>query len=581
MSQNKNPLGLHIQRYASPNDDWIKDHVAQADYMTCTSLDASGMASDLQERGVPYSIVRFYEFEPSPHGLTQSEDIKKFAERQYETVSSWARVTQNPSIHAYVNNEQGHSWQRLMMYRFMMDAAMADPLGPVGMVFLNAAPGTIRHGFWGEPNDFAADEFMKFLLTLDKYRNVRLPSGAYAFLLGIHNYTSQYAWIAVNAGRHRTPSWDIAAKFDEDELWVDWSLSQDHLGREYQGIRHALGWKWDNSARKWYATNGIQKRADGTPVEPPWMLVTECLFDNMQDVRNVHPDLIVDDVHEPGTSAELNPRGYHTLATMWRKWFGDKPAGYTLARMLKWTWQHIYAPEGYFVGFNYFSFGNTGGHISYTNTPDAVADPDYFHEVTRFRAPIPDHFFHKETLPMPNEPVPVPTPQPKPSTLLSWLVVGGLALSIVLVLFLVLFRSVGGATAQAAEEIVITAPVTLEQLVTVFVTTIFWFLLSNAEAPITTVIVNFFKAVFQFAPWEWLRNLPAKWIVVGISGLVTIVGLAATRFGFDGQLNNLFEWLMITLPPLTNFITVIAGSMGFYKLFNAMGLPLFGYQRTP
>lgn len=580
MSQQKNPLGLHIQRMASPNDDWIRNHVAQADYMTCTSLDASGMAADLQQLGVPYSIVRFYDFEPSPHGLTQSEDIQKFAQKQYETLASWARVTGNPNIHVYVNNEQGHTWQRLMMYRFMMDVAMADPQGPVGLVFLNAAPGTIRHGFWGEPNDFASDEFMKLVLTFDKYRNVRLPSGAYAFLLGVHNYTSQYAWIAVNAGRHRVPSWEMATKFDNGEFWVDWSLSQDHLGREYQGIRHALGWKWDNSARKWYATNGIQKREDGSPVEPPWMIITECLFDNMQDVRNVHPDLVVDDVHEPpppgeNPIAETNPRGYHTLATIWRKWFGETPAGHTLSQMLKWAWKHIYEPEGYFVGFNYFSFGNTGGHISYTNTPNAVADPDYFTDITHFRTSIPDHFFKKETNPMPNpEPTPVPVPAPTPSNnVVTWLLGAGLALAIVLVLFLVLSSHVA-----VSSQAVSTTPISLEQAAELLLAAIVAIVMGSATVPVVEPLVNLLKWIANYFSLD-AERFSADRILLVVSTLVTIVVWLAGRFGL--QLDSVFGLLVTVLPILTQLLTSIFGSKALYALASSANVAGFGYQRTP
>jgi len=416
MTYSRNPIGLHIQRMASPNDDWVRDHVQKAQYMSCTSLDASGMAADLQRLGVQYSVARMYSYEPDPTKLTDENAIKAFAEAQYKTVSGWARASGNDRIHMYINNEQGHSWQRLVMYRFMIEAAVQDPQGPVGMVFLNGSPGNIKTGYWNERNEFQDTEFMKLLIILDKYRNIRLKSGAYAFILGVHNYTSQYWWIAVNAGAHRIPLWDIPNQFDNGELHIDWSKAQDHLGREYQGIRYALGYVWDDNKRTWLASANVKRRPDGTFVEPPWILVTECLFDNMEDVRNVHKDVIVDPVlnpDDPHKLPETNPRGYHTLATQWSKWFQDTP-GHTLVRMLQGAWKPVYEPEGSFIGLNNFCFGNTGGHDTYTVTPKAVADPAYFNAMTPYRRLIPRHFFAATPfIPLP-DPIPLPPPTGEP-----------------------------------------------------------------------------------------------------------------------------------------------------------------------
>lgn len=219
-------------------------------------------------------------------------------------------------------------------------------------------------------------------------------------------------WSAVNGGRYsQDTSWDTANKFDSGELHINWELAQDHLGREYQGIRHALGWSWDDDKREWESGAGTLKRPDGTPVEPPWMIVTECIFDNMDNERRLHPGIHLD------AGAE-RARGYHSLKTIWEtNWFKE-PAGKVLGKMMQGAWEHVFEPEGYIIGFNYFCLGESGGHRLYTVTLDGNPDMDYFNVVTPYRRTLPDHMFSGEVrIPTPPiiPPVEVPEDDPMPT----------------------------------------------------------------------------------------------------------------------------------------------------------------------
>lgn len=408
-----NPLGLHIQREGGMNEEYVRNHVREAQYTTCTVVNASGLAADLQRGGVPYAISRDYNFEPEPKHFTKIEEVREYAIQVYWRYVADVEKSGNENIHVYVNNEQGHDWQRLAMMRFMIEESMKPGNKIIGMVFLNAAPGTLKHGFYGEPNEFASGQMLELLLTFDKYRNVRLSSGAYAFILGVHDYTAYYWWCAVNGGEYRNDtSWDTANKFDSGEYHINWELPQDHLGREYQGIRHALGWSWNDSQRKWIAGAGTLKRPDGTPVEPPYMIVTETILDDMDSKRLIHPGIHLD------AGAE-RARGYHSLETIWTtNWFPGEPAGRVLGKMLDQAWRHVFEPEGYFLGFNYFCFGESGGHRLYTVTLDGNPDMDYFNVVTPYRRNLPDHMFSGEVrIPTPPiiPPVEVPEEEPMPT----------------------------------------------------------------------------------------------------------------------------------------------------------------------
>lgn len=389
-------------RVKAPDDNWITDQCQKAQYSTVTILDAAALSGRVQsEGGVPYTIFRDSKFEPAP-GEAPDTIIAAYAKTVYEQIRQKVDQCGNPSVHIMVNCEQGSSSSRIKMYTALLRMSATDPHGPVGMVFMNASVGSVKTGFWGQENDFARADMIEFLRTFDLYRNIRLASGAYAFVLGCHNYTSQYAWIAVNAGEHRIPTWEEANKIE-----IDWSKAQDHLGREYQGIRKALGYTWNNDARAWVTSPSTLRRADSTPVEPPWIILTEALIDDVGGVP-------IQANHFDGGE---KPRGFNSLKTQWEQyWFKPDPHGVTLARMSEWAWQKIFQPEGYFIGLNNFCLGNTGGWESFTTAPNGSPNMDYFNTVKPMRFDMPSHFFAPG---LANTPIPLPPPAnpPPPATL--------------------------------------------------------------------------------------------------------------------------------------------------------------------
>lgn len=386
----RNPIGQHLQRVKSVDDNWFVDQCQKAQYTTVTILDAAALSGRVQsEGGVPYTIFRDSKFEPAPPDLS----VAQYARAVYDQIRQKVAQCGNPNVHIMVNCEQGASANRIRMYTELVRLSATDPHGPVGMVFLNASVGSIMTGFWGQVNEFLRPDMLEFLRTLDQYRHVRLASGAYAFVLGAHNYTSQYAWIAVNGGEHRVPTWEEA-----NRIKIDWNKAQDHIGREYQGIRKALGYVWNSVSGKWGTTPTTERRADGTPVEPPWIILTEALIDDVGGVP-------IQATHFDGGN---KPRGFNSLKTQWEQvWFKPDPHGLTLAKFSEWVWKIILQPEGYFIGLNNFCLGDTGGWDSFTTAPNGNPNMDYFNAVKGIRFDMPAHFFSSVGTPTP---APVPTP---------------------------------------------------------------------------------------------------------------------------------------------------------------------------
>lgn len=393
-------------RVKAPDDNWITDQCIRAQYTTVTVLDAATLSGRVQsEGGVPYTIFRDSKFEPVPPA-TDDATIKQYTRNIYEQIRLKVQQCGNPSVHIMVNCEQGHAPHRIKMYTELMNLAVADLRGVVGMVFLNASVGSIKTGFWGQENEFAQPDMLGFLKTLDAARNIRLPSGAYAFVLGVHNYSSQYPWIATNAGEHRSQpiNWQTA-----NAIKVDWNKAQDHIGREYQGIRRALGWVWNNNTGEWYTSSNTVRRGDGKPVEPPWIICTEALIDDVGGVpiQATHLDM-----------GAQKPRGFNSLKTQWEQvWFKPDPHGVTLAKMSEWAWRTIFQQDGYCIGLNNFSLGDTGGWETFNTALNSTPNMDYFNAVKAIRFDMPAHFFKRVESPAPPivvTPPPLPEEPPEP-----------------------------------------------------------------------------------------------------------------------------------------------------------------------
>lgn len=401
-----NPTGLffaNMDVYAghTPSKESYAQFSREAASVTHTVLNDPDSARQQRAAGVPYVVYRQSEWEPDvPRNETRAQ-IRELARGIYQAARNLRSRVMDPTIHIMVNCEQDPHPARYTMYVELMNAAMQDQLGPVGMVFSNVATGVLKSGQRGEPNDWAHPARLEYLLTLDKYRNVRLSSGSYAFIHGTHGYTALYPWIAVNGGQHRfTPegfalhNWAEGYKFMDGRAHINWDLPQDHLGREFQGMQLALGWVWDDTSRTW------KSNASSIGL-PPWSIVTEGIIDAMNDVRYLHAKDMTFTPEFP------EPMGYRTLARTWSRpdWFPENTPSHTLALFNQWVWEVVYAPTGYFIGTQYYASGATGPetrthNVSHTGQMDA----DFFNTTKVYRVNVADHFFKD----VPNDPPPSP-----------------------------------------------------------------------------------------------------------------------------------------------------------------------------
>ena len=93
------------------------------------------------------------------------------------------------------------------------------------------------------------------------------------------------------------------------------------------------------------------------------------------------------------------------------------------------------------------------------------------------------------------------------------------------------------------------------------------------NAPITVFIVAIAKRldknqVVTGGVWQ---------LIVG--GAVTVTIWIARRYGFEGQANEAFNFIVIAGPALLNLLTTFVGSSALYKTAAKTDTPLVGYQR--
>lgn len=388
----KNPVGLMVMNMNRPHDHAVYEHVRKAKYAAVSVLDSNHMIKPLGEVGVNYPMSRLYVFEPHPN-TTDPEAVKDYAYARYEDVKNLRRDARTKKIYVQVNNEQGFRRDDLLMYYFMMQAASRDPEGPVGLVFRNGATGTPRTGFWGQPNDWEWPEAIQYIEGFHEF-DLKLPATDQpAFLDGDHNYTMYYPLLAVNGGRHRKDLpenlYERHNKFLRGELRIDWNLPQDHLGRNFQGMMKALGWKPTNDGRSW----------QGGRLWAPPQILTEMLFDSLGDTKHLYrDDFIVSPysaqgllekvgrlffpkrqvygyeyalqlgiskealvVPKPVAQYEREARGALTLRNTWMQpdWFGDlKYFEVAWNYIMRWVWAVIYAQTTTIAGTK-FAWGWT------------------------------------------------------------------------------------------------------------------------------------------------------------------------------------------------------------------------------
>ena len=322
----QNPIGMVYQINDRVSRDAAVAFSRQAYHFATTSLNDFVLAQRLKkEAGVRYSIFRNQAWEPGDFRRPNAQDVEEEARTAYEAIKNVDR-----SIHVLINNEQEWTNERFQFYIELIKLTMADPNGPVGMVFGNFSAGSVKCGQGDDPNWWettpAAREFLILLQTLE---HIKLVDGAQAFVFGDHQYTALYPWSAVNGGEYLRADWaDVVVE-------IDWKKPQWHIMRMVQGIRNA-----------------------GLPV--PYMIITETLFDNMKDIVEAwnarFPSIIA-------------ARGYHTLEEFWKFHGSD----FEYHDFLEWTWENLWSTSDRVLGVNVFIFNGTGSWETF----DVSQDEDF------------------------------------------------------------------------------------------------------------------------------------------------------------------------------------------------------------
>lgn len=378
----RNPIGLHAQAQSKDfNRTAFLRHAKAANYTTCTVLDDLTLAIDLAKQGMPYPVFRSYAWEPQPDGNTP-EAGRAAGDNAFGQLVAWRKTHPgSENVLFMVNCERGFGLGVSWMYVRLIQRCATEVSPPIGLVVGNWASGAVKCGQAGEPNAWI-DAGEPLLRALEKYGNVRLPNGSKAFVLGVHEYTAIHAWIASNGGRHQnTPLWK------DRPLAIDWSLPQWHLGRMAQGVMKAC--------------------QHFKIAEYPAMMVTECLFDTMNDVIDRLGVLKL----APGYD---KPRGWRSLVPQWKEWYPGRDPAAVLADMHIWTWETIYAPLGFVIGAHTYSYGNTGTWESFqVDKPDGAA---YLSRMETYR-PATSPTLPPQTPPIPDPPAPpvvIPPPPESP-----------------------------------------------------------------------------------------------------------------------------------------------------------------------
>lgn len=319
-----NPCGLLISAQGKDfNRSACIQHVQTAQYTTCSVLDDLTLAIDLH---IPYAVFRSYPFEPQPKGNDQNAGFAA-ADLAFGQLMAWRKSHPgSENVLFMVNCEQGFGIGVSWMYARLIQRCATEVNPPIGLVVGNWASGAVKCGQGNEPNAWI-DAGEPILRAMEKYGDKTLPNGSWAFVLGVHEYTALFAWIASNGGKHeQTPRWENRPQL------IDWSLPQWHLGRMAQGIMEAC----DHFK--------IQRI--------PRMIVTECLFDTMNDVIDrLGPIRLA-----PGYD---KPRGWRSLVPQWMEWYPGKDPAEVLADQHIWTWETIYKPLGFVIGTHTYIYERT------------------------------------------------------------------------------------------------------------------------------------------------------------------------------------------------------------------------------
>lgn len=332
-----NPIGYLIQAQNLPDKTALLDHLQQIKPATVSVLDDYALCVQIQNL-LPACVVvyRDYNFEPLP----------SYSEATF--LSCLARLSDRRIV-LMVNCEQGFDSDRVDMWVRMM--ATASKRG-YRLCVGNVSSGSVKCGQGNDPNEwFTIGE--PLLRAFKEYPE---------HYLGFHEYTLPFAW-SVSNGTYGDPQ--------HPPNVLDWTKPQWHIGRNVQGITTACA---------------------ALKIAPPKCIVTECLFDTMNDV-----------VTHFGMKAD----GWKTLQAKWTEWYPLKPSGDVLADQHQWAWEKAYAPCGFVVGMHVYTWNSASDRWHNYRVDD---NPEYLKRMVAYHPapPIP--------APLPPPPLPIPPKPPETPT---------------------------------------------------------------------------------------------------------------------------------------------------------------------
>ncbi len=327
----QNPCGLHVESRDNRFDRRVFfDHIILANYSTLAFMDDFQLAMDSQ--GVlPNAVIshRVYEKDnPGPPligswaGAPQTNDHEAIKVSAMAYINSREAEWANPNplakqIYLNVNCEPTFTRSQCEWYVEMMH--YCAPKG-IRLLLGNFGSGRVKSGQGDDPNEWLTDG-AELLQTFYKYQHTGL------FLLGLHEYTTFYAWAVSNGQAPERPD---GYKFENAPNPVDFTKPQWHIGRLYGVV------------------TACQKL--NPPIDPPNIVISEALLDDMQDISKRMTVSL--------KKGLKSPNGWWTLEPQFRQWYPNRDPGEVYAGMSQWTWEAVYAPLGCVIGINNFTWND-------------------------------------------------------------------------------------------------------------------------------------------------------------------------------------------------------------------------------
>lgn len=341
----QNPAGLFAQAQGMGDGEMntFVEHCFRANYSTVSIMDNLGLCSRVKNRVPDCDVVfRASGFEPAPSG-----DNKK-------ALNTWFQTIPDRRIRLMVNCENGFTADRVKMAMDHITAAEDDGRK---LLVLNTGSGTVKGGQLRGDGTHEPNEWLTIGAPLLQFLSTR-PTQA----IGVHNYTSVFAWIVSNGtyafgDPHKSPV-------------IDWKLAQWHIGRDLQGIVEACK---------------VLK------VNLPSLIVSECWVDQMNDIQE-----------NPSNPYHMfKSNRWRNLIEPWKQIYPGLNAENILADQFYWTWENVFSVYGNVIGMHFFTYLSTALSQGEWKDDDVANAPQFLKR---------QEAYHPSVVQSPSQPPPTPPP---------------------------------------------------------------------------------------------------------------------------------------------------------------------------